>query len=184
MSVGEGVCTFKAVQPGQNCTYAEGSDQKAINIGCPAFNPLSISGLETSDIIDNFVSVSGSNVSGGSTFSPSSYNIGASGACSLSGTTLTYGPSTGTCTVTATQSGVCTSGVQGVSIGITVEAEVCEAEQYTYTSKGEQKTKYRLPNTTACQCYSVSSKDGTLKSATGKSQKAQCPAAKTKSEKS
>jgi hypothetical protein len=183
-SVGEGLCTFKAVQPGQNCTFAEGSDQKAITIGCPAFNPLSFSGLQTSDIIDNSVTVNGSNVSGGSTFSPSQYNIGASGACSLSGTTLTYGPSTGTCTVTATQTGVCTSGVQGISIGITVEGEVCEALYGTYVdSKGKAEEGYYLPDTTACQCYSVSSKSGNLKSATGKSQKAQCPAAKTKSEK-
>jgi hypothetical protein len=182
--VDEGSCIVKAVQAGLNCTFAEGSDQKAITIGCPAFNPLSFSGLQTSDIIDNSVTVNGSNVSGGSTFSPSQYNIGASGACSLSGTTLTYGPSTGTCTVTATQTGVCTSGVQGISIGITVEGEVCEALYGTYVdSKGKAEEGYYLPDTTACQCYSVSSKSGKLKSATGKSQKAQCPAAKTKSEK-
>jgi hypothetical protein len=182
--VDEGSCIVKAVQAGLNCTFAEGSDQKAITIGCPAFNPLSFSGLQTSDIIDNSVTVNGSNVSGGSTFSPSQYNIGASGACSLSGTTLTYGPSTGTCTVTATQTGVCTSGVQGISIGITVEGEVCEALYGTYVdSKGKAEEGYYLPDTTACQCYSVSSKSGNLKSATGKSQKAQCPAAKTKSEK-
>ena len=182
--VDEGSCIVKAVQAGQNCTFAEGSDQKTINIGCPAFNPLSFSGLQANDLIDNSVTVSGSNVSGGSTFTPSSYNIGVSGACSLSGTTLTYGPSTGTCTVTATQTGVCTSGVQGISIDIIVEGEVCEALYGTYVdSNGMAEEGYYLPNTTVCQCYSVSSKSGKLKSATGKSQKAQCPAAKTKSEK-
>jgi hypothetical protein len=117
----------------------------------------------------------------------SPYTLGASGGCSLESTTapttLTY-TAAGTCTITASQSGICTGSVNDITQQITVEGEVCEAEAYQYVSKTGKSatTKYQLPDTQACQCYSVDSKDGTLNPAAGKSQKAQCPYAKTKSD--
>jgi hypothetical protein len=177
--VDEGSCIVKAVQAGQNCTFAEGSDQKTIAVSCNQFSSLSFGGIQANDIVGNGVSIT---VSGGNTARP--YTLGASGGCSLESTTapttLTY-TAAGTCTITASQSGICTGSVNDITQQITVEGEVCEAEAYQYVSKTGQSatTKYQLPDTQACQCYSVDSKDGTLKSATGKSQKAQCPYAKS-----
>ena len=177
--VDQGSCIVKAVQPGQNCTFAEGSAQKTITV-CNQVSSLSFGGIQADDIVGNRVSIT---VSGGNIALP--YSLGASGGCSLESATaptmLAY-TAAGTCTITASQSGICTGSVNDITQQITVEGEVCEAEEYTYTSKGEQKTKYQLPNTVACQCYSVNSNDGTLNPAAGKSQKAQCPYAKTKND--
>ena len=93
--------------------------------------------------------------------------------CSVSDSTVSF-LAAGSCVLTYSQTeGVCPINDAELTITVTGGSQ-CVAEQYISGSGSKAKTKYRLPDTSACQCYGVNSNDGTLRSATGKSQISQC----------
>ena len=162
-----GTCSVQATQ-GRGCSYLEATATLNIaSISCPSVSPLSISGVQTSELVRNDVPVT---LSGGFDFGTSPELAGTPGSvCSVSGSTVSF-LAAGSCVLTYSQNGVCHVDDAQLTITVTGGSEECVAESYTSGTK----TKYRLPDTSACQCYSVDSSDGTLQSANSKSQKSQC----------
>ena len=123
--------------------------------------------MQTSELVRNDVPVT---LSGGFDFGTSPELAGTPGSvCSVSGSTVSF-LAAGSCVLTYSQNGVCHVDDAQLTITVTGGSEECVAESYTSGTK----TKYRLPDTSACQCYSVDTSDGTLQSANSKSQKSQC----------
>jgi hypothetical protein len=162
-----GSCTVLATQE-SSCSHQSGEDELEIeDIECPSPEGLSISGVQTSELVRNDVPVT---LSGGFDFGTSPELAGTPGSvCSVSGSRVSF-LAAGSCVLTYSQNGVCHVDDAQLTITVTGGSEECVAESYTSGTK----TKYRLPDTSACQCYSVDSKDGTLQSANSKSQKSQC----------
>ncbi|MDA8827217.1 hypothetical protein N9N82_07660 [Luminiphilus sp.] len=170
-----GTCEVQATQE-RGCSYLEAT--ATLNIGvisCPSVSPLSISGVQTSELVGNSVAVT---LSGGSDFGNTRALTGTPGSvCSVSGSTVSF-LAAGTCELTYSQTGVCAPEDAQSSITVTGGSQ-CVAEQYISGTK----TKYRLPDTSACQCYDVNSNNGTLTAAASKSQSSQCGSGSSSSSK-
>ncbi|MBT6040137.1 MAG: hypothetical protein HOH17_12775, partial [Halieaceae bacterium] len=99
-----GTCSVQATQ-GRGCSYLEATATLNIaSISCPSVSPLSISGVQTSELVDNDVAVT---LSGGFDFGTSPELAGTPGSvCSVSGSTVSF-LAAGSCVLTYSQNGVC-----------------------------------------------------------------------------
>ena len=127
--------------------------------------------MQTSELVGNSVAVT---LSGGFDFGTLELAGTPGSVCSVSDSTVSF-LAAGSCVLTYSQTGACAPVDAQSFITVTGGSEECVAEQYISGTK----TKYRLPDTSACQCYDVNSKDGTLKAAASKSQNSQCGSGST-----
>ena len=112
----------------RGCSYlADTATLNIDSISCPSVSPLSISGVQTSELVGNSVAVT---LSGGFDFGNPPALAGTPGSvCSVSGSTVSF-LAAGSCELTYSQTGVCAHSDAELTITVTGGSEECVAEQY------------------------------------------------------